>query len=296
MMTPWDKGGAGIPGRAPPPDGAVAYAGAMTLVTPSGLPSSRLALGAHPQTPGACVDVALERGIRSFFFYDRHAAAVLERLARALPPRREDTLLLTGTEERDIPGVQGDLDAIRTRLGVDAVDAFLLLYVAPGESIGDIDRLLDHLHEQREAGALRYVGASAHDRQQAERLARDPRVDVLMHRYNMAHRGAEQAVFPAALEAKTPVIAFTCTRWRTLLAGHGDWPHEVPSAPDCYRFALAHPAVELALTAPHSVEELRQNLAVLDARPPTPEEMATWRAYGDVVYGGVPGEFETSWP
>ncbi|MCA9313970.1 MAG: aldo/keto reductase [Planctomycetes bacterium] len=268
----------------------------MPLTTLSGQPSSRLALGAHPQTPGACVDVALAGGIHSFFFYDRHAAAVLEALATALPSRRDDTLLITGTEERDIKGVQNDLDAIRKRLGVDTVDAFLLLYVAPGEDIGDVDRLLDHLHEQREAGALRYVGASAHDRKQAERLARDPRVDVQMHRYNMAHRGAEKAVFPAALESDTPVIAFTCTRWGTLLAGHEEWEGPAPSAPDCYRFALAHPAVELALTAPHSVGELQQNLAVLDAPAPTPDEMAAWRAYGDIVYGGVPGEFETSWP
>ena len=117
-----------------------------------------------------------------------------------------------------------------------------------------------------------------------------------MHRYNMAHRGAEKAVFPAALESDTPVIAFTCTRWGTLLAGHEEWEGPAPSAPDCYRFALAHPAVELALTAPHSVGELQQNLAVLDAPAPTPDEMAAWRAYGDIVYGGVPGEFETSWP
>ncbi len=38
-----------------------------------------------------------------------------------------------------------------------------------------------------------------------------------MHRYNMAHRGAEDRVLPAAVAFEIPVIAFTCTRWGSLL-------------------------------------------------------------------------------
>ena len=268
----------------------------MDLVTARGRPVAPLALAAHPETPGACVGAALEAGIDTFFFYDRHAGAVLDALAPALPPRRDDVFLVTGTEERDVAGQRRDLDAMRTRLATDVLDLFLVLYVAPTVDRGDVDRLLDDLAALKESGAIRLAGASAHSRERAAELARDPRVDVLMHRYNMAHRGAEDVVLPAALDTDTPVIAFTCTRWGTLLAGHAEWDGPVPSAADCYRFALAQPAVRVALSAPHSVDELAENVAVLAAPPMSGDERARWRAYGDVVYGGTPGEFETRWP
>jgi aryl-alcohol dehydrogenase-like predicted oxidoreductase len=58
--------------------------------------------------------------------------------------------------------------------------------------------LLDELRQWKEKGWVRFVGATAHDRSLARRLAADPRVDVLMHRFNMAHRKAAREVFPAA--------------------------------------------------------------------------------------------------
>ena len=272
------------------------YPRRVDLRTPSGRPLSPLALAAHPQTPGACVDVALDAGINAFFVYDLEAEPLLGALATALPDGRPDVALITGTEARDPAGLRQDLDALRARLGVDVLDAFLLLYVTPTEDLDVVDRLLDELARAKEAGDIRAAGASAHDRARARRLAEDPRVDVLMHRYNMAHRGAEDAVWPAAQAAGTPGIAFTCTRWGTLLSGPPGWDGPVPTAADCYRFALAHPAVRLALTAPHTLDELRANLGVLEEAVPTPEELERWRAFGDLVHGGRPGAFETRWP
>jgi len=268
----------------------------VDLVTRSGRPVAPLALAAHPQTPGACVDAALAAGIDTFFFYDRDAGAVMDALALRVPGRRDDLFLVSGTEARDVPGMRRDLDETRRRLGVDVLDAFLLLYVSPSDSRGAVDRMLDEVAAWESRGLVRHAGASAHARDLAAELARDPRCRVLMHRYNMAHRGAEAAVFPAALETGTPVVAFTCTRWATLLAGHPGWQGPPPSAVDCYRFALAQPAVRVALSAPHSVRELRENLATLGAPAMSAHDVAHWRRYGDVVYGGAPGEFETAWP
>ena len=50
--------------------------------------------------------------------------------------------------------------------------------------------VLDELRQWKTGGLIRFVGATAHDRSLARRLAADPRVDVLMHRFNMAHRKA----------------------------------------------------------------------------------------------------------
>jgi hypothetical protein len=48
-------------------------------------------------------------------------------------------------------------------------------------------------------------------------------------------------------EVLIPVIAFTCTRWGTLLKGHPNWQEAPPTAADCYRYVLGHEAVSLAL-------------------------------------------------
>ena len=66
-----------------------------------------------------------------------------------------------------------------------------------------------------------YVGASSHDVDLVAQLADTGLCDYLMCRGNMAHRRAEQAAFPAALQRGFPVIAFTTTRWNTLQGGKG---------------------------------------------------------------------------
>ena len=70
-----------------------------------------------------------------------------------------------------------------------------------------------------------------------------------------------------------------------------------PLAADCYRFVLQHPAVRLALTAPATEAHLRENLNVLtEPAEPGPDEMASWKAYGDLIYGEGGDAFETRWP
>ena len=81
--------------------------------------------------------------------------------------------------------------------------------------------------------------------------------------------------------------------WR----GTWSWADDVPRAADCYRYALHHPAVRLALTAPQTVAELRENLAVLylGAEERT-EWLDLWEEYGRLVYGDGTDSFETQYP
>ncbi|NWF58980.1 MAG: aldo/keto reductase [Fischerella sp.] len=96
-------------------------------------------------------------------------------------------------------------------------------------------------------------------------------------------------------KADIPVVAFTCTRWRTLLQGHPNWHSKPPTAADCYRYVLRHPAVHLALTAPKTREQLEENLSVLHASPLSSQEVAQWQEYGDLVYGTGQDAFDTQW-
>jgi aryl-alcohol dehydrogenase-like predicted oxidoreductase len=143
---------------------------------------------------------------------------------------------------------------------------------------------------------VRFIGATAHDRSLAGRLAADPRVDVLMHRFNMAHRKAAHEVFPTAVKAETPIVAFTATRWGTLLEPRADWHGAPPTASDCYRYCLAQRAVQVVLTAPRSLAELEQNLDVLELPRMSKPERGQWEHFGDLVCGAGKGAFETSWP
>ncbi|MGG6265591.1 hypothetical protein ACQ4M3_06245 [Leptolyngbya sp. AN03gr2] len=95
--------------------------------------------------------------------------------------------------------------------------------------------------------------------------------------------------------AGLPVIAFTCTRWSTLLKGHPQWQHPTPTAAECYRYVLQHPAVHLALTAPATSSQLQENLTTLTAPTMTIEEVEHWQTYGDLIYGSGQDAFETQW-
>jgi aryl-alcohol dehydrogenase-like predicted oxidoreductase len=88
-----------------------------------------------------------------------------------------------------------------------------------------------------------------------------------MIRYNAAHRGAEQDVFPITDALGLPVVVYTCLRWGALLRATADDPagFVVPRAPLWYRFALQSPSVAVALMAPENRAELEEDLTVLEA-------------------------------
>ena len=116
-----------------------------------------------------------------------------------------------------------------------------------------------------------------------------------MLRYNMAHRKAELQVLPAAQIAGMPVIAFTCTRWGSLLKGHSQWHEPTLTTADCYRYALHHSGVQVALTAPATLSQLQSNLSGLNAPPLANAEIEHWQDYGDLAYGSGQDAFETQW-
>jgi aryl-alcohol dehydrogenase-like predicted oxidoreductase len=275
---------------------------ATPLRTVNESPSCRLGLAGSPHVGEGFVDLAAAAGVNFFFFYNLSYAALTTGLRPLLAERREDVIVATGSECRDVTELRTYIDSVRRLLGIDTLDIFFIEYVSPADDMAELlaaDGVFSELTACRERGEIRYVGFSAHSRALTIELIQSGRVDVLMHRYNMAHRGPEERVLPAARAAGIPLVAFTCTRWGTLLRGHGDWGRDrpVPSAVDCYGFALSHPAVQVALTAPSTVAQLQSNLEVLKSRLPMGlDELNQWREYGDLVYGDGASEFETGWP
>jgi hypothetical protein len=86
-------------------------------------------------------------------------------------------------------------------------------------------------------------------------------------------------VFPDAAKTRTPIVAFTATRWGTLLEPYADWPGPPPTASDCYRYCLAQPSVHVVLTAPRSLAGLEQNSDVLELIAAARERISLWGAW-----------------
>jgi predicted aldo/keto reductase-like oxidoreductase len=272
----------------------------MKLTTVSGDPISRLGLGAREDRFPEGAAIAVERGVNFLFIYHLGGGRWAAKLRELAAKDRARVAITAGSGARDPEGLRGSLATYLEALGTDHLDVFFAEYVRPDE---DPERVhgdggtLSELARWKDEGRIRYVGATAHDRVVSRRLAEDRRVDVLMQRYNMAHRKAGDEVFPACRDNDVAVIAFTATRWGSLLSGHPEWPDQPPSALDCYRFCDAHPDIDVVLASAPNAAVLQDGLGLLDAPPPMVErEVRRWQRYGDLVYGDGADSFETDWP
>ncbi len=130
------------------------------------------------------------------------------------------------------------------------------------------------------------IGVTTHQRRLASEILRSQTLDLLMVRYNAAHRGAEMEIFPTAEQLKIPIITFTSQRWKALLQPTPEDPKRFvpPPAREWYRFALASPAVSVVLMAPGNRTELLENLKLLsDWRPPSEEQHSQMVLHGERV-------------
>lgn len=229
-----------------------------------------------------------EHGINTFLFHFLMHPLV-EGLRRLIRAGHRDDLVLIG--EAGIPTgrlVQRSWARHVRALDTEWIDVFLLGWVRArwyltGHTWAAMERL-------RDTGGVRAIGYSSHDRPLAARLAREFAPDVLMLRYNAAHRGAEQDVFSTLQHPRPGIIAYTATRWGMLLRplpARG-FPQAM-TAGDCYRFALTHPSVDLVLCAARSAEELREDVAAVRHGPLAGDRLEGIRRFGDAVHAAARG-------
>jgi aryl-alcohol dehydrogenase-like predicted oxidoreductase len=168
-------------------------------------------------------------------------------------------------------------------LGTDYLDVLQLFWLSKMSAFtGAVQEELVRLKEE---GKVRALGVSIHDRPRAGKLAEDSILDLLMIRYNAAHPGAEQDVFPHLARRRPALVAYTATSWRKLLKRPRGWAGNVMTPGDCYRWVLGSPHVDVVLTGPRSAAELRENLAAVDRGPLSKDELAWMRDFGRAVHG-----------
>ncbi|HXG11150.1 MAG TPA: aldo/keto reductase [Gemmataceae bacterium] len=201
----------------------------------------------------------------------------LSRTVGELGSRRKDVMVCVQFEARTAAAARIELRQILQELRTDYVDVLTFYYVEePGEwqQIISPGGALEFCRAAQRQGQVRWLGLTSHQRRLAAAAARSGLLDMLMIRYNAAHRGAEQDVFPVTDALGMPVVVYTCLRWGALLQPTPDDPpgFVVPRAPAWYRFVLQSPSVTVALMAPESRAELEEDLTVLDAPGPLSDE------------------------
>ncbi|MDH4156387.1 MAG: aldo/keto reductase, partial [candidate division Zixibacteria bacterium] len=245
-----------------------------TTLGRTGLEVCRLGLSASYRPGRKVIYRAIDEGVNYLFGFgfDTQMTAVLRDVLKS---RREQFVIATGAYNLLLghPNFRRTLEKRLRKLRTDYIDVFYFLGVTRAKYFNP--RVRDELCRLREEGKVRAVGISTHDRKLAGRLAEEGALDVLMIRYNAAHRGAEQDIFPYLQPYNPGIVSFTATRWRYLLRRPRGWPgsEPVPTPSMCYRFVLSHPRVHVCMTAPSNLKHLEQNLSALREGPLSDEEM-----------------------
>jgi aryl-alcohol dehydrogenase-like predicted oxidoreductase len=245
----------------------------------------RLGFSASYRPGTAAIRHAFDEGVNVFFGYgfDRQLTSGLTPLLRA---HREKIILVTGAYNYIFghSSIRGTCERRLRQFRTDYIDVFMFLGIMKEKQFPA--RVLEEMCRLREEGKARWLGVSTHDRKLAGRLAESGVLDVLMIRYNAAHRGAETDIFPHLQRHDPGLVSYTATRWTALLRRPRGWPRDeqVPTAGQAYRFALSNPHVDVCLTAPRSAKELQENLAALRQGPLTEPEMSHLRRFGDAVH------------
>lgn len=231
---------------------------------------------------------ALDRGV-NYWNWCAHPDGMSAAVKHLDGKTREKIVLAMQFDARTKDEAKKQLEWSLAELGTDWVDVVTLYYVESQDEWNEIigpNGAMEYLDEAKEQGLIRMIGVTSHQRSLAASWLESGHLDMLMIRYNAAHRGAEEEVFPVTSRLKAPVVAFTCLRWGALLRPTPEDPpgFVVPTAGECYRFVLQNPAVSVALTAPNGRAELEENLSVLDPLEPlTPERYDELVAHGERV-------------
>ncbi|XXY49868.1 hypothetical protein WME91_01800 [Sorangium sp. So ce269] len=266
-----------------------------TTLGRTGLGVSRLGLASN----GACrrdVEWAVDQGINYLYWGSLRRpdfGAAVRHLARS---RRAELVVVVQSYARVAALVRPSVELALRRLGLDHADVLLLgWWNEPPDA-----RIVDAARRVCEAGKARHIMISCHRRATFARYIADPTYGAIMVRYNAAHPGAETEVFPhlgpgpaAPGDGARPrpgVVAYTATRWGALLDPRLIPPGEPPPrGSDCYRFALTHPDVDVALCGAKTTDEVREALEALARGPMDAEELAWMKRVGAAVRSAPPG-------
>jgi aryl-alcohol dehydrogenase-like predicted oxidoreductase len=249
----------------------------------TGLSVSCLGVGSSYGAPTEAYEEAFERGVNYFYWGSMRKNSMAQAIRHIIKKgKRDELVIVIQSYSRSAVLLESSFRKGLRTLGIDNADVLLLGWFNQRPS----SRIMERAIAMKEKGMFRFLGLSGHNRSLFPRLAESPEFDIFHLRYNAAHRGAEEEVFPKLAFPNRPgLIAYTATRWGDLLKPKKMPPGEQPlRGADCYRFALTHPMVDVCITGPKSTQQMREALKAIDLGPLSDEEMVRVRWIGDYVH------------
>jgi len=222
-----------------------------------------------------------------------------EALGLVLPPRRDRLFVASKVSTAGAQEAERSLGESLRLLKTDRLD---LLHI---HSVGskDIDRLLakdgalEYLLKQKEAGKVRFLGVTSHNRPaNVVRMVETGQIDVAMYVMNYADRhiyGFEDQVLPACRKRNVGVVAM-----KVYVGIRGGFPNHKKAhvgcvtkadlLPQALAYALDLEGVSVAAVGPYTMEQAVQNVALAaEYAPLTAERREALLALGKELAPGL---------
>ncbi len=230
------------------------------------------------------IEEAYESGVNYFYWAWRRTGDMGRGLRNVCRNNREKVFITITSFLPYMPLLRHSADRARRALGTDYIDG-LQFYLMKGKPLWPSQ--LKPALQLKEEGVIRHIGITGHHRPNFPAFAREEFCDFFHVRYNAIHRGAETEVFSRLPEKggddRPGVVAFTVTSWRQLITADKSQLGNlgIPTAGDCYRFALSQAGVDVCLTGPANEEQMRHAIEAVRKGPMTPDELDWMRKVGE---------------
>lgn len=261
---------------------------------------------------------AFERGINYFFYSSdlhHHLYGFMSEALRKLCGRsssvREKVVLATVTYIVKTPEVIfSSLFDQFNDLGIDYIDIFFWGWIDENNAenfrkcVGlsnvlrgpdslcqrNIEKMFGVSERMKKMGIVRYVGASFHSHDLAQKCLNSPLLDVAMVRHNIAHRTAQDKVFAHLNpqdKKRTGIVTFKSAGMNGLnflSVPPADLPDKCwqPSIPDLYRYSLSQNCVDVALAGWTCREHIDLAIESIRRGKLTDKEIEYLNLYGDL--------------
>lgn len=250
------------------------------LLGRTAFPVARLGVAGGYGAPAKAFEMAFDRGVNYFYHGSFRRNGMNEAIQHINANGQREKLWVTAQIYMRAGWLfRRSFERFLRKTGLSYVDELLLGWYnhEPAQKIIDICEELKH------KGLARHIGISGHNRPFFPTVAGDRFYEFFHVRYNAAHRGAETEVFDKLNPVNKPgVVTFTATRWAQLINPRKTPAGEkTPTAPDCYRFVMTNPSVDVCLAGPSTLEHMEQALTAVDMGPLAPEELQWMRRIGD---------------
>jgi len=255
-----------------------------TTLGRSGLEVGRLGVACGYGAPTEAFEEAFEKGVNYFYWGSMRRLSMADAIKNITAKGLRDKLVVVVQVYNRAAGMMaGSVEGALKKGNLDYADVLLLGWHNSLPS----RRILEAADRLRESGKIRYLAMSGHKRSAFPTVAEKGVFDVFHLRYNAAHRGAEDDLFPKLPQDDRPgTVVYTATCWRKLLKPANTPPGEkTPGGADCYRFVLSNSDVDVCMTGPKNREQMCEALKALELGPLSEQEMEWMKKVGDRVRG-----------